>query len=821
MLKRIKWPACILILLISCNQSRQSKDYPIQAVPFTQVKMTDAFWKPRIDTNRLVTIPFAFRQSEITGRIDNFALAGGLIHGEQKGDYPFDDTDVYKIIEGASYSLAVEYDPALDHYIDGLINIIHKAQEEDGYLYTCRTNRCTRLERWMGKERWERLNSHELYNCGHLYEAAVAHFMATGKRTLLDIAFKNADLIIQVFGPDPAQKKVPSGHPIIEMALVKLYRVTGEEKYLNLARFFLDETGVGTDGHPLSPYSQDHMPVKQQNEAVGHAVRFGYLYSGVTDVAAITGDKEYMDAAERVWENVVSKKLYITGGIGARGMGEGFGENYELPNMTGYCETCASIANVYWNHRMFLMTGDAKYFDVLERTLYNALLSGISLGGDRFFYDNLLEDNGTFERQPWFGCACCPGNITRFMASVSGYQYAFDDQRVFVNLFAGSRADFLFRGSEITLELETMYPWDGKISLEVETTRPVRFDLCIRIPGWARNEVIPSDLYQFTDVNNKPIRIEVNGKPADFPVINGYAVISRKWGSKDNIRVYFPMPVRRIRAHDSVVYNRNKVALQRGPLVYCLEGIDQPGEKVFPLYIPDTNGITSQFRQDLLGGIVTLSTTGKRLQNTNDYQTQMNNHHITTNDHHITTNDHQLNTSNHLTTAIPYCLWNNRGRSEMIVWIPENAETAIPEPNATIASRAVATASTDWAPGLNDQFEPKLSTDTDKSFFYWWLKKGTSEWVQYDFDQSYPVSEVQVYWLKFDHYDYVCRPPAEWKILYKKGGEWLPVAHPSLYGLELDRYNTVTFDPVTASSLRLEVRLQEGFSAGILEWKVF
>lgn len=811
MLKRIIRFAWTLVLLVSCNQSRQSKDYPIQAIPFTQVKMNDAFWKPRIDTNRLVTIPYAFRQSELTGRISNFALAGGLIEGEHKGDFPFDDTDVYKIIEGASYSLAVAYDRELDHYLDSLIYLIGEAQEDDGYLYTCRTNQCMRLKRWMGNDRWEKLNSHELYNCGHLYEAAVAHYMATGKRTLLDIALKNADLVDQVFGPDPAKKKVPSGHPIIEMALVKLYRVTGDAKYLDLAKFFLDETGAGTDGHPLSPYSQDHKPIKQQDEAVGHAVRFGYLYSGVTDVAAISCDRGYMAAAERVWDNVVGKKLYITGGIGARAMGEGFGENYELPNMTGYCETCASIANVYWNHRMFLMTGDAKYCDVLERTLYNALLSGVSLSGDRFFYDNLLEDDGTYERQPWFGCACCPGNITRFVASVSGYQYAVDDQRIYVNLFAGSRADFLFRGSEIVLEQETTYPWDGQIDLKIEPAHPVRFDLCIRIPGWARNETVPSDLYEFTDVNNEPVRIEVNGNPTDFSVINGYASVSRKWSSNDSVRIYLPMPIRRVRAHDSVVYNRNKIAFQRGPMVYCLEGIDQPGGKVFPLYISDTADIASHYDNDMFGGIVILSMPGNRFMNSSDHQMTMNNNLITTNNKIIPT---QL-------TAIPYCYWNNRGRSEMIVWIPENSETAIPEPEPTIASKAVATASTDWAPGLNDQFEPKLSTDTDKSFFYWWLKKGTHEWVQYDFDQSYKVSQVQVYWLKFDHYDYVCRPPVEWSISYRRGNEWIPVNHHSPYGRELDKYNVVAFDPVSTGSLRLEATLEKDHSAGILEWKVF
>ncbi|HOW25335.1 MAG TPA: glycoside hydrolase family 127 protein [Bacteroidales bacterium] len=809
-MKQIFFIWLALSFLISCQESPKKeeirKDYPIRAVPFTQVKMTDAFWRPRIDTNRLVSIPYAFQQSEITGRIDNFSLAGGLIQGEHKGDFPFDDTDVYKIIEGASYSLAVEYDPHLDQYVDSLIYLIGQAQEGDGYLYTCRTNQCRRLDRWMGRERWERLNSHELYNCGHLYEAAVAHYMATGKRSLLDIALKNADLICTVFGPDSIQKHCPSGHPIVEMALVKLYRVTGEQKYLDLAKYFLDETGIGTDGHPLSPYSQDHKPIKQQDEAVGHAVRFGYLYSGVTDVAAITGDQEYMLAAERVWDNVVSKKLYVTGGIGARGMGEGFGENYELPNMTAYCETCASIANIYWNQRMFQMTGDSKYIDILEKTLYNALLSGVSISGDRFFYDNLLEDNGSCERQPWFGCACCPGNVTRFMASVSGYQYAADDEHVFVNLFAGSDATIPFNGKDLKINQKTTYPWDGQILLTMDPGSSGVFDLCIRIPGWAGNEAVPSNLYAFSDTAESRTDIRINGTLADYQLDRGYAILHRHWKKGDQVEIALPMPVRRVKANDAVINDRNKVALQRGPVMYCLEGKDQPSDHLFSVFLPDTGQIIATYRKDLLGGVMILEMTGKSLPSIHDHQ-------MTTNDNLITKNIHL--------TAIPYACWNNRGKSPILVWIPVNAETAITEPSPTIASRATATASTDWAPGLNDQFEPTSSRDTDKYFFYWWLKKGTNEWVQYDFDQQYTVSEVQVYWLMFDHYDYVCRPPEEWTISYQNGTDWIPVSNREPYESEVDRYNTVTFDPVRTKALRLEARLREEYSAGIMEWKVY
>ncbi len=426
-----------LLALTACTSSLPDYQQPaasIQEVPFTQVHITDGFWAPRIETNRTVSIPSAFHQCEINGRFDNFAIAGGLKKGEHRGDFSFDDTDPYKVIEGASYSLAAHYDAQLDHYLDSVITIIAAAQEDDGYLTTCVTNRCTRLSGWWGTRRWEKINSHELYNSGHLYEAAVAHYRATGKRSLLDVAIRNADLVCQVFGPNEGQIHRPSGHPIIEMALAKLYKVTGDQKYLDEAKYFVEETGRCTDGHQPSMYSQDHMPILEQEEIVGHAVRAGYLYSGVADVAALTGDNAYQQAITRIWNNMASKKLFITGGIGSRAQGEGFGPNYELNNHTAYCETCAAIANVYWNYRMFLATGDAKYADVYERALYNGVISGVSLSGDKFFYDNPLESMGEHERQAWFGCACCPGNITRFVASVPLYMYATQANDIYVNL---------------------------------------------------------------------------------------------------------------------------------------------------------------------------------------------------------------------------------------------------------------------------------------------------------------------------------------------------------------------------------------------------
>ena len=566
----ILFSSCALAGLWSCSAPvYQQPEAPIQEVPFTQVHIEDQFWSPRIETNRTVSIPSAFKECEKNGRFDNFALAAGMIQGEHQGDFSFDDTDPYKVIEGASYSLAVKYDPKLDHYLDSVITIIAAAQEPDGYLTTCVTNKCTRLSGWWGSSRWEKLNSHELYNSGHLYEAAVAHYRATGKRTLLDVAIKNADLVCQVFGPNEGQKHVPSGHPIIEMALAKLYKVTGDEKYLNMAKYFVEETGRGTDGHRLNAYSQDHKPILQQDEIVGHAVRAGYLYSGVADVAALTHDTAYFHALTRLWENLVSKKLFITGGMGSRPQGEGFGPNYELNNHTNYCETCASIANVYWNYRMFLATGEAKYMDVLERALYNGVISGVSLSGDKFFYDNPLESMGEHERQRWFGCACCPGNVTRFMASVSNYVYATQGNDIYVNLYIQGKSEMKTADNQVQLVQTTGYPWDGKVSIQVKPEKESEFAVRLRIPGWLQSTPVASDLYAYTTPAGK-YTLKVNGstvKPAEG---DGYATIVRTWKPDDVIELELPMEVRRVKANDQVEDDRGMLAMERGPIVYCL-----------------------------------------------------------------------------------------------------------------------------------------------------------------------------------------------------------------------------------------------------------
>lgn len=800
----------ILAVAVTAPEAGAKGATMITEVPFNCVRITDRFWAPRIEINRTVSITSAFHECEVNGRFDNFAIAAGLKEGEHRGDFSFDDTDPYKIIEGASYSLAVRYDRNLDAYLDSVITLIAGAQEPDGYLTTCVTNRCTRLSGWWGTKRWEKINSHELYNCGHLYEAAVAHYRATGKRTLLDVAIKNADLVCEVFGPGEGQKHVPSGHPIVEMALAKLYKVTGDGKYLRTAKYFVEEAGRGTDGHRLSPYSQDHKPVLDQDEIVGHAVRAAYLYSGVADVAALTGDAAYSEALARIWNSMASRKLYITGGIGSRAQGEGFGPDYELNNHTAYCETCAAIANVYWNHRMFLASGESKYVDVYELALYNGVLSGVSLSGDRFFYDNPLESMGEHERAKWFGCACCPGNVTRFMASVSNYIYGTQGKDVYVNLYAGSEATIDADGNKVTLIQSTDYPLTGNVKLTVKPDKESQWVLRLRIPGWTGGRPLATDLYEFMNDVDKPIEIMVNGRKADVILDKGYACVERKWRKGDVVELRLPMDVRRVKAHENVIDDRGKNAVMRGPLVYCMEEADQPDLTVFNKFLPANAVFSERFENDLLGGVMVLTAGAREIESDGTE-------------------------SETVVTLVPYNVWNNRGAGEMAVWIADNASAARAVPEPTVASRArmfseptdanadepAATSNLQWAWGYNDLWEPKSSSDTSKPYHYWWLRRGTKENVCYGFEKPETVSSVDVYWLDFDHYDGNFRVPESWRLYYKdENGRWEEVIAENDYGTEKDCWNTLRFAPVTTTALKIEAQLRPGESGGVIEWKV-
>jgi hypothetical protein len=657
---------CLLLIICYClSVQAQKQDYPIQPVPFTSVKLTDEFWTSKIETNRTATIPASFARCESTGRVKNFEMAA-----EHKGKfcttYPFDDTDIYKTIEGASYSLAVHPDPKLAAYVDSLIKIIGNAQEPDGYLYTARSIDPIHPHSWAGPERWinEQKSSHELYNCGHMFEAAAAHYMATGKRNFLNIALKNADLLVRTFGPD--KKHVAPGHEIVEMGLVRLYRITGKKDYLELAKFFIDQRGIKAyDKKSLNVYEngtyfQDDKPVIDQDEAEGHAVRAMYLYSGMADVAALTGDSAYIKAIDKIWNNMVGKKMYVQGSIGAVGDGERFGDNYELPNATAYNETCAAIGSVFWNQRMFLLHGDSKYIDVMEKTLYNGLISGVGLDGKSFFYTNAMQVSNGFsqpdlerERSGWFTCSCCPTNVVRLLPSIPGYIYAQNGNDVYVNLFISGTGNLIVNNKALKITQQNNYPWEGALAFTIDPESAMELNLKIRIPGWAQNQAIPSDLYSYEKPSIQKIEIKVNDKPVEYQMKNGYAVISKKWKKNDKIELTLPMEVRRVVANESVKDDNGKIALQRGPIIYCAEWKDNNG-KACNIIVTKGTTFTNTYEPSLLNGVMVLKADVKTVNVDESAQT--------------------ITTENKTMTAIPYYSWANRGRGEMTVWFPEQVK---------------------------------------------------------------------------------------------------------------------------------------------------
>lgn len=779
------------------NPQSLERDYFVGPVAFNLVNVNDAFWSPRLLTNQTVTIPYCFKMcDEETGRIRNFEKAAGLKEGKHQGIY-FDDSDVYKVMEGAAYSLQVHPDMMLRLYLDKLIAIMAKAQWEDGYLYTFYS-----LPQRQPEKRWtNEKDMHEQYCMGHLFEAAVAHYQVTGDKAFLDIATKCADYLCSVFGP--GKRTDPPGHQEIEIGLCRLYRVTGDGKYLDLAKFLLDSRGRkgnrGPDGNGdiYGEYAQDHIPVVEQKEATGHSVRAAYMYTGMADVAALTGNTEYITAIESIWHDVVGTKMYVTGGIGASGGNEGFSGKYELPNLTAYCETCAAFANIFWNHRMFLMQGDAKYIDVLERSLYNAALSGIGMKGDRFFYPNVLESNGS-ERSPWFDCACCPSNVARFVPSVPGCAYACRGNNLYVNLFMGSDVTLAVGGNKVKLSQQTEYPWSGKVAIAVEPETSGTFTVCVRIPGWARNEAVPSDLYTFlTPVNDKPT-LKVNGKTVSPSIEKGYARIERQWQKGDTIELDLPMPVRRVIAHQAVKADLGKVALQRGPLVYCLEGPDNDG-KVLNMVIADDAKFRSEHRSDLLGGVTVITGKARLAKRTGSGEV--------------------VSVGTKAFTAIPYYAWAHRGRAQMTVWPARTLRSAKADPADTPASTATVTASFVHASlaAINDQVVPENSADASGRQLDFWPHKGTTEWIQFEWKDKRNVSGVKVYWFD-DTGRGECHLPQSWKVLYRDAaGAFKPVNNASPFCIIKDTFNKVPFELVKTDAIRIEVVLQKDWSAGVQE----
>ena len=836
---------------ISMTAQDKNGGYPITQVPFTKVKVApNTFWGQRLQASQDVTIPLAFSKSEETGRYTNFSNAAEHLKDPSKvfaikeGTFSFDDTDPYKTIEGASYLLQT-YPNAkfkggrLDKYVDSVIAVIASGQEPDGYLYTSRTQNPQHPHNWAGTKRWERVEdlSHEFYNLGHLCEAAVAHYYATGKKNFLNIAIKYADCVCREVGDKPDQASVVPGHQIAEMGLAKLYIATGDRKYLDQAKFFLDKRGkrdtawkmtrdglFDADGyyHRLDEYSQSHKPVLEQDEAVGHAVRAGYMYAGMADVAALTGEQRYIDAIDRIWENIVGKKFYITGGVGATSSGEAFGKNYELPNMSAYCETCAAIAQVYLNYRLFLLHGDSKYYDALERSLYNGVISGISIDGGNFFYPNPLQSMGQHQRQAWFGCACCPSNAARFIPSLPQYIYAVKDNALYINLFNSNTVNVKVGKTPVTLTQQTNYPWNGDVTLTIDKGAG-HYALYIRIPGWVKGEVVPSNLYTYADGKRLGYTIKVNGKELGMrneelgmdtssdkhstphssfliPNSNGYFVIDRQWKKGDKVEIHFDMEPRVVRANGQVAADKGRVAIERGPIVYCAEHPDNSCDVLSVLINQEP----------------TFQLGNKTIMNTN-VQT------LTTDAQTLTFNSQgKLQTQDERLVLIPYYAWAHRGPGKMTVWIPQDLNATTPAQPASIASESKVTGSKRNLPALssiNDRLVPSDGDDRSVPYTHWWPGKNSTEWLQYDFKQAETVSSSTVYW--FDDGPWGgCRVPASWKLYYKDAsGNWTEVQHPTGYGTVKGAANIVNFDPVKTTAMKLEI-VQGEYSAGVFEWSV-
>ncbi len=639
-----------VLCLASCTGSGENtKHKSWLGIPAAaDITVTDAFWSPKIGLNRTITIPYVFSQCEETGRIDNFAIAGGLKEGVHVGER-YNDSDVFKIIEGACYSLMETPDSVLQEYVDSLVTLVAAAQEDDGYLYTTRTIDPVNMAPGAGRERWvdERV-SHELYNAGHMYEAAVAHHEATGSDVLLNVALRNAALVYNEFGW--GKREIAPGHQEIEIGLIKLYRLTGDNRWLELARFFLDVRGRPGDyvHHPEgtrfevyndSVYLQMHKQVLEQTEAVGHAVRGGYMYAAMADISEETGDDRYLKASRRIWDDVTRGKIYITGGIGSKEYGEAFGEPYELPNMTAYTETCASVANVFWNFRLYRATGETKYLDILERTLYNGLISGIGNDGCHFFYPNPLESDGSFSRSGWFDCSCCPVNIARFMPALKQYIWSVADDGVNLNLFIGSEARIANGTGKVTIRQETEYPWKGDVRITVNPEADgSTFLLRIRIPSWTGEAPFEGGLYHYVNPQKEKVQIKINGKKVPVKIKSGFAVIKRAWNRGDKVEVTLPMEPRFVVAREEVAADSGRVTLGMGPLVYCLEEADNGPVREMRV----NPGTIAQFTYDstLMGGIgtITFDVTGP-------------------------------GGSSIKARAIPYYSWANRSNGEMTVWI--------------------------------------------------------------------------------------------------------------------------------------------------------
>lgn len=814
-------PAICMLVAAALSVQITAADYPLGSPPVGSVKVTGGFWGPRLSSNATSTLPHNLNFLEKSPRLANFDKAAGIDHRPFVGNAAY-DSDVFKIIEGAAYTLQTRPGDVDADALERQVGRIIAAQQPDGFL-------CTKYILDAPATRWDdNRKSHLLYSAGHLFEAGVAYFDATGKRNLLEASCRYADLIDARFGPGKVHD-VP-GHQEIELALVKLYRAAGEQRYLNLCKFFLDQRGHvhgGTeDGHTEKPrsadYDQDRVPLIEESRAVGHAVRAGYTYAAMADIAALCSDAHYSRALDRIWRDVVEQKLYITG-ASATGQydDEGFGDPYCLPNETAYCETCGTAATVLWSQRMALLRGDASYIDVLERALYNGVLSGISLTGDSFFYTNPLASRGNERRHASFDPACCQSNLVRILPQVGAMAYASNAAAAYVNLFVAGEASLDTAGGTLRLKQETAYPLDGRIRITVESATSKPLTIAVRIPGWAMNRPVPSDLYHFATPSKDFPFISINGKEfalnpeiplPNAPVSNGYVRLLRSWLPGDVIELSLPMPVRRVLANNKIVADRGRVALQRGPLVYCVEAIDHDDLRTDALVLPDDALLNIERRNDLLGDVVTIVA---------DVQAVLE----------VNTGGPSVLRAQRM-VAVPYYAWANRGEGYMDVWLARTLPVATPMPCTTAGAVAKVTTSVKrpdaQLAALTDGRSGPGSSIRSTPRFSWPENATGSQWIQYEWDQPHQISRTAVYWAldapspvywRERTRGLLLKMPESWRLLYKDGEVWRQVETKDAYGLLPDRSNELHFTPVTTTAVRLETKISDA-PCGIQEWLI-
>ena len=796
----------------------QKVNEPLAPVSFEKVTLQDSFWLPRLKTQKETLVPFSLDKTEPA--VENLRRTGEYLKTGKGKLLPlprYVASDLFKVMEGAAYLLTLEKDPELEKRMDEIIDIIADAQCEDGYLYELFTAPSQNAIGWGAGDKPYSfvVHSHELYNMGHMYEGAVAYYRATGKRKWLDVAEKNAQHINKVFfeGDSNYNQGVPvnqaPGHQEIELALIKLHQVTGNELYLDMAKKFIDVRGVTYrpegEGVMSPTYAQQHLPVREQRTAEGHSVRAMYLYSGMADVVAAKGDTTLVPALESIWHDIVDKKMHINGGLGAVPGIEGFGPAYELPNKDTYAETCAAVGNVLFNYRMFLATGDAKYVDVAEVALYNNVLAGVNLEGNRFFYVNVLEadgkkafNHGRAGRSPWFGTACCPSNMARLIPQVPGMIYSHTADDVFCGFYASSVTEIPLQGGKVKLTQQTDYPFDGAIHIEVAPEADdAEFTLWLRIPTWCNDRFVPGDLYSYADPASAQVTAMVNGSKVSTRTADGYMPIQRRWKAGDKVTLQLPMPVRYSVAHELVKADSNRVCITRGPLVYCAEQPDNshPASS----YIIDQiggQGEVETFAEGALKGISSISLPAKACQKENEVAATLK--------------------------LIPYYAWNNRGDHQtMNVWFARDLATAIQASVRTVGNiddvTATHTCMSDDVYAVADGKLPKSSADTSIPRCTSWSQKGKEQQVDIKLKKSQLIKSISVYW--YDDKGGV-QVPVSWNVEYQDQGAWRPfkLYVTDMYGIQPDQFNMVhPAEPFTTDAIRLNITPRRDATVGILE----